>query len=41
MVEENAGGREAGISRKDTKRMSMPAWWREFLGFRIPLPARI
>ena len=35
-----SGGREA-VPRKDLKRMSMPAAWREFCGFRIPLPVRI
>ena len=32
MVEEKAGSRSR-IPRKDSKRMSMPALWREFLGF--------
>ena len=34
-------GLQSRIPRKDLKRMSMPASWREFLGFLIPLPVHI
>ena len=34
-------GSGSRIPRKDSKRMSMPTQWREFLGFLIPLPVHI
>ena len=44
IVEENVGIQRQNSKpnpRKDSKRMSMPAAWREFCGFRIGLPVRV
>ena len=40
MIEKKAGVQKQN-SRKDLKRMSMPAAWREFCGFPIALPVHI